>query len=105
MGGLVVLYTTLGGIKAVTWADVQQMTDDLRRRWCWRSSSAISLLPAGRLVPRCRDARRRGRQAERRRPHASIWNDRYNIWSGLIGGMFLCAGLLRNRPVARCSAI
>src|SRR5512142_1095618 len=26
MGGLVVLYTTLGGIKAVTWADVLQMT-------------------------------------------------------------------------------
>src|ERR1019366_9776455 len=25
MGGLVVAYTTLGGIKAVTWADVQQM--------------------------------------------------------------------------------
>src|SRR5690349_5883554 len=25
MGSLVVLYTTLGGIKAVTWADVQQM--------------------------------------------------------------------------------
>ena len=25
MGGLVVLYTTLGGIAAVTWADVQQM--------------------------------------------------------------------------------
>ena len=25
MGGVVVLYTTLGGIKAVTWADVQQM--------------------------------------------------------------------------------
>src|SRR5712691_4979716 len=25
MGGLVVLYTTMGGIKAVTWADVQQM--------------------------------------------------------------------------------
>ncbi len=26
MGSLVVLYTTFGGIKAVTWADVQQMT-------------------------------------------------------------------------------
>src|SRR6202166_4789049 len=25
MGGLVVLYTTLGGIKAITWADVQQI--------------------------------------------------------------------------------
>src|SRR6185295_9099385 len=25
MGGLVTLYTTMGGIKAVTWADVQQM--------------------------------------------------------------------------------
>ena len=25
MGGLVILYTTMGGIKAVTWADVQQM--------------------------------------------------------------------------------
>ena len=26
MGGLVMLFTTFGGIKAVTWADVQQMT-------------------------------------------------------------------------------
>ena len=25
MGGLVILYTTMGGIKAVTWADVLQM--------------------------------------------------------------------------------
>ena len=25
MGGMVVLFTTLGGIKAITWADVQQM--------------------------------------------------------------------------------
>ena len=32
MGVLVMLYTTIGGIKAVTWADVQQMIDDLVRR-------------------------------------------------------------------------
>lgn len=87
MGGLVALYTTMGGIKAVTWADVQQMMVILFALFL-ALGVAISMLPndvgftgaltlagaAGRLnaVTTTFD-----------------WNDRYNIWTGLIGGMFL----------------
>src|SRR6478752_2501943 len=44
MGGLVVLYTTLGGIKAVTWADVLQMTV-ISLALILSFGIAISLLP------------------------------------------------------------
>jgi Na+(H+)/acetate symporter ActP len=44
MGALVVLYTTLGGIKAVTWADVQQMTVILLAL-IMAFAVAISMLP------------------------------------------------------------
>jgi SSS family transporter len=87
MGGLVTLYTTMGGIKAVTWADVQQMAVILFAL-VLSFGVAISLLPpdvsfsnaltlagaAGRLNAVTT---------------AFDWNDRYNIWTGLIGGMFL----------------
>lgn len=87
MGALIVTYTSLGGIKAVTWADVQQMMLIL-------CGLIIALAMAIHLLP----------------PHISFgkavalagaagklnavnfhfdWNDRYNVWSGLIGGMFL----------------
>ncbi|HEV2688148.1 MAG TPA: sodium:solute symporter [Bryobacteraceae bacterium] len=87
MGALVVTYTSLGGIKAVTWADVQQMMLIL-------CGLVMALVMAIHLLP----------------PHISFsnavslagaagrlnavnlnfdWNDRYNVWSGLIGGMFL----------------
>ena len=45
-------------------------------------------------------ARRRGGKAERRRHAISIWNDRYNLWSGLIGGTFLMLAYFGMRPVA-----
>ncbi len=87
MGGLVMLYTTMGGIKAITWADVQQMTV-IMASLVLALWMAISLLPndisftdalnlagaAGRLNPVTTDV---------------DWADRYNIWSGLIGGTFL----------------
>ena len=88
MGGLVVLYTTLGGIKAVTWADVQQMMVIL---------VALVLALADRGVASCRsdvsffDAVRIAGAAGKLNAvdlHFD-WNDRYNLWSGLIGGMFL----------------
>src|SRR5512143_2781376 len=44
MGGLVILYTTLGGIKAVTWADVQQMAV-IMLALVLAFAVAISLLP------------------------------------------------------------
>ena len=32
------------------------------------------------------------------------WNNRYNLWSGLIGGMFLFLAYFGMRPDRRCSA-
>ena len=87
MGSLVVLYTTLGGIKAVTWADVQQMTLIL-------CSLVVALFMAIHLLPHdvsFLDAVRLAGAAGRLNAvnlHFD-WNDRYNVWSGLIGGMFL----------------
>lgn len=87
MGGLVVLYTTLGGIKAVTWADVQQMIVIML-------ALVLSLLVAISLLPpdvSFFDAIKLAGAAGKLNPVTTAfdWNDRYNIWSGLIGGTFL----------------
>jgi Na+/proline symporter len=87
MGGLVVLYTTLGGIKAVTWADVQQMIV-IMLALVFALGVAIWLLPAHVSF---RDALVVAGAAGRLNavdPHFDPSN-RYNLWSGLIGGMFL----------------
>jgi SSS family solute:Na+ symporter len=87
MGALIVTYTSVGGIKAVTWADVPQMMLIL----CGliiALAMAIHLLPAGVSF---RDAVSLAGAAGRLQAvtfHFD-WNDRYNVWSGLIGGMFL----------------
>jgi Na+/proline symporter len=87
MGGLAISYTTMGGAKAIAWSDLQQMTV-MTLGLVAAFASAVFLLPhhvsfggawdlaaaAGRLnvVTTTFD-----------------WNDRYNLWSGLIGGAFL----------------
>ena len=87
MGGLVVTYTSLGGIKAVTWADVQQMM----LIFC---GLMLALFMAVHLMPgeiSFRDAISLAGAAGRLNAvtfHFD-WNDRYNVWSGVIGGMFL----------------
>jgi Na+/proline symporter len=87
MGGLVVLYTTLGGIKAVTWADVQQMTVILLAL-VMAFAVSISMLPPDVSF---HDALKLAGAAGKLNAVTTAfdWNDRYNIWSGLIGGMFL----------------
>jgi Na+/proline symporter len=87
MGGLVMLYTTLGGIKAVTWADVQQMAVILLAL-VMALGVAISMLPPDVSFG---DAVRLAGAAGKLNAVTTTfdWNDRYNIWSGLIGGMFL----------------
>ena len=87
MGGLVVLYTTMGGIKAVTWADVQQMMVILLSL-ILALGIAISLLPGDVSFF---DAVRLAGAAGRLNAVTTTfdWNDRYNLFSGLIGGMFL----------------
>ncbi|MCP5117840.1 MAG: sodium:solute symporter, partial [bacterium] len=87
MGSIVVAYTTLGGIQAVTWTDVQQMIV-MMLGLVAALATALYLLPgdvgffdavtvagaAGKLNPVVFDF---------------DLNDRYNVWSGLLGGTFL----------------
>jgi len=87
MGGLVILYTATGGIKAVTWADVPQMMVIL-------AALIIALIAAVRLLPAdvsFFDAVRIAGAAGKINIVTTKfhWNDRYNLWSGLIGGTFL----------------
>ncbi len=87
MGALIVTYTAVGGIKAVTWADVPQMMLIL-------CGLVIALVMAVHLLPggvSFRDAVSLAGATGRLQAvtfHFD-WNDRYNVWSGLIGGMFL----------------
>jgi SSS family transporter len=87
MGAIIVLYTTLGGIKAVTWADVQQMT-----MIC--AALILCLVIAFHLMPSTvsvANAIHLAGIAGRINAVDFHWDltNRYNIWSGLIGGSFL----------------
>jgi Na+/proline symporter len=87
MGTLMVIYTALGGIKAVTWADVQQMTV-LFIALILALGAAIWLLPHDVTF---RDALSVAGATGRLTTVDTKfdWTSRYNLWSGLIGGMFL----------------
>ncbi len=87
MGVLIVTYTAYGGIKAVTWADVPQMA----LIFC---GLIIALVMAIHRLPAdisFRDAVSLAGAAGRLNAVTFNfdWNDRYNIWSGVIGGTFL----------------
>jgi SSS family transporter len=87
MGGLVILYTATGGIKAVTWADVQQMAV-IMGALVLALVIAITRLPADvSFMDAVRIAGAAGKLnvVEPR----FDWNDRYNLWTGLIGATFL----------------
>jgi SSS family transporter len=87
MGVLVVLYTTLGGIRAVTWTDFQQMLI-MMIGLIAALLSAIWLLPADVSFL---DAVRTAGAAGRLNALVTQFDprDQYNLFSGLIGGMFL----------------
>lgn len=87
MGAVAVLYTTLGGAKTVAWSDFQQimvMTAGLVAALI----AAVLLLPGSVTFP---DAVALAGAAGRLNAVTLNldWNDRYNLWSGLIGGAFL----------------
>jgi len=87
MGAVVITYTVLGGIKAVTWSDVQQM--------CVIFVGLIAaLVTTIVLLPHTvsfGDAVYLAGAAGRLNAVTTHfdWNDRFNMWSGLIGGTFL----------------
>ncbi len=87
MGATVVTYTVLGGIKAITWSDVQQMGIIF-------AGLVISLVTVIVLLPSSvsfGDAVFLAGAAGRLNAVTTNfdWNDRFNLWSGLIGGTFL----------------
>src|ERR1700684_36179 len=87
IGVTVVLYTVTGGIRTVTWTDVQQMLIIL-------FGLLVALITIIHMLPRqvsLLDAMSLAGSAGKLNAvnfHFD-WNDRYNLWSGLIGGMFL----------------
>ena len=87
MGATVVTYTVLGGIKAVTWTDVQQMCIIFL-------GLLVALVTVIVLLPHSvsfGDAVYLAGAAGRLNAVTTNfdWNDRFNLWSGLIGGTFL----------------
>jgi Na+/proline symporter len=87
MGMTVVTYTGLGGIKAVTWSDVQQMCIIFL-------GLIVSLITVIVLLPRqisFGDAVFLAGAAGRLNAVTTnfSWTDNYNVWSGLLGGAFL----------------
>ena len=87
MGLIIVVYTVKGGITAITWSEFLHMMI-LTAGLIAAFLTAVLLLPAG---VHFRDAVAIAGAAHKL--DALVWsfnpNDRYNVWSGLIGGLFL----------------
>ncbi len=87
MGSLAVLYTASGGVKAVTWAEFPQMIV-MTLGLVAAMATALYLFPHGMGL---RDAFTVAGAAGRLNAVVTSfsWSDRYNIWSGVLGGMFV----------------
>jgi Na+/proline symporter len=87
MGFVVVLYTVTGGIRAVAWTDFQQMLVMMAGLFValfvavWKLPEGVGLTEALTLAATAGKLNAV--------TTAFDWNDRYNLFSGLIGGMFL----------------
>jgi Na+/proline symporter len=87
MGLLIVIYTSIGGNKAVIWADVQQMML-ISCALVLALFMAIHLMPADVSWAKAVSLAGAAGRLNAVTTHFD-WDDRYNVWSGLIGGMFL----------------
>jgi Na+/proline symporter len=87
MGVTVILYTTLGGVQAVTWSDVQQMLIIFLGLLA-ALVTVLMLMPHSVSVS---DALFLAGAAGRLNAVTTHfdWNDRFTLWSGMIGGTFL----------------
>ena len=87
MGVLIVTYTSIGGNKAVIWADVQQMML-ISCGLVLALFMAIHLMPPDVSWSQAVSLAGAAGRLNAVTTHFD-WDDRYNLWSGLIGGMFL----------------
>ncbi len=87
MGAVVVTYTVLGGIKAVTWSDVQQMGVIFVGLIAALVTTIVLLPHSVSFTDAVYLAGAAGRlNAVTTRFN---WHDQFNVWSGLLGGTFL----------------
>ncbi len=87
IGGVIILYTTLGGILAITWTDVLQMSII----FCGLIMAlvmVIAMLPTGISFAGAVHIAGAAGRLNAVDFHFD-WNNRYNFWSGIIGGTFL----------------
>src|SRR3954447_11683019 len=90
IGIVCVIYTTKGGIPAVTWTDVMQMTV-IFAGLILGLVTVMSLMPNG--VGFMDAVYLAGRAGKLNAVDLHLdWNNRYNLWSGLVGGSFLALG-------------
>ena len=87
MGALVITYTVLGGIKAVQWSDVQQM-GIIFLGLVMSLVAVIVLMPPSVSFGDAMFLAGKAGRLNAVTTHFD-WNDRFNIWSGLIGSTFL----------------
>ncbi len=87
IGTLIILYTTFGGILAITWSDVLQMSI-IFCALIFALVMILSLLPPE--ISFSGAVRLAGAAGRLNAIDLHFdWNNRYNLWSGLIGGTFL----------------
>ena len=90
IGIICVIYTTLGGIPAVTWTDVLQMTI-IFAGLIMALLTVISLMPHN--VSFTDAVYLAGAVGKLNAVDTKLdWDNRYNLWSGLLGGTFLMLG-------------
>jgi SSS family solute:Na+ symporter len=90
IGILCVLYTTMGGIPAVTWTDVLQMSI-IFAGLILALLTVISLMPHN--VSFTDAVYLAGSVGKLNAVDTKLdWDNRYNLWSGLLGGTFLMLG-------------
>jgi SSS family transporter len=92
MGGLLIIYTFTGGVKSVAYTQQIQIIIIFTGMFIV-GYMVVHLMPANICFS---DALHIGGKAGKlnvitsgRNEHGFQWNDRYNIWSGIIGGFFL----------------
>ena len=87
IGGAIILYTTTGGVKAVSWTHLQQLTVIMLGMGA-AFVVAVLLLPDDVSFV---DALTTAGGLHRLNivDFSFDWNNRYNFWSGIIGGLFI----------------
>lgn len=87
IGGAIILYTTTGGVKAVSWTHLQQLTI-VMLGMAAAFVTAIVLLPSDiSFLDALKVAGSLGRMNTV--DFSFDWHNRYNFWSGIIGGSFV----------------